>query len=414
MRLSRLAILSPNIPNETVCRPIPRTSQTAIGEPAFGHKKELCMRITQRIAGRIGRVLAAVALFSPFAGFSEDVVPVSLSAAATGIVQETGNRKGTVWVVNRDQGTMMIFDADSGAPLLPKPLPVGRGAHDICISERAGKAYITAETDNVVTAVDVETLALESIAVGPLPHHIEPSHDGRFVYVTLASHTTAFGSPQYAVIDTSDHSVTYTTTSANPSARSHAVYPTPDGETVYVAHDVGNEVSAIAAATGEIVFSTATIDPPQAIARAEEVIPTRFGNQLWVAARGDGSVKRIDLEFPHAITSITVGVQPESVMLTPSERTLLVSSRGSPASLAFVDPVRATLLRTVQIAAAGTFGNLAVISDDGRYVYATYDALAGGTGGVAVVDVRTQAVVKTWEYPGAGRPHGVWYSRKTR
>ena len=88
----------------------------------------------------------------------------------------------------------MVFDADSGAPLLPKPLPVGRGAHDICISERAGKAYITAETDNVVTAVDVETLAIESIPVAPLPHHIEPSHDGRFVYVTLASHTTTFGS----------------------------------------------------------------------------------------------------------------------------------------------------------------------------------------------------------------------------
>jgi hypothetical protein len=68
----------------------------------------------------------------------------------------------------------------------------------------------------------------------------------------------------------------------------------------------------------------------------------------------------------------------------------------------------------VTIAGPGTFGNLAVISHDGRYVYATYDTLAGGTGGVAVVDVRTQAVVKTWEYPGTGRPHGVWYSRKTR
>jgi DNA-binding beta-propeller fold protein YncE len=373
------------------------------------------MQITPRFAGWISRVVVAVALFSMLAGFPGGFVPASVSATATIDVQETGRRKGTVWVVNRDQGTLMIFDADSGAPLLPQPLPVGRGAHDICISESAGKAYITAETDNMVTAVDVDTLATESIPVSPLPHHVEPSRDGRFVYVTLASHTTTSGSPQYAVIDTTDHSVTYTTTSTNPNARSHAVFPTRDGDTAYVAHDTGNEVSAIATATGAIVFSTAsTINPPQPIARAEEVVATRHGDQLWVAARGDGTVKRLDLEFPHTITSIAVGVQPESVMLTPSEKTLVVSSRGTPASLAFVDTTSATLLGTVPIAGAGTFGNLAVISDDGRYVYATYDAAAGGRGGVAVVDVRTRSVVRTWEYPGIGRPHGVWYSRKIR
>jgi hypothetical protein len=144
------------------------------------------------------------------------------------------------------------------------------------------------------------------------------------------------------------------------------------------------------------------------------VVATRFGNQLWVAARGDGSVKRVDLEFPYAIKSIDVGGAPESIMLTPSEHTLVVSSRGSPASLAFVDTVGEALVAAVPIAGPGTFGDLAVMSHDGRYVYATYDANIPGTGGVAVVDVRTQTVVKTWQYPGTGRPHGVWYSRKIR
>jgi len=36
---------------------------------------------------------------------------------------------------------------------------------------------------------------------------------------------------------------------------------------------------------------------------------------------------------------------------------------------------------------------LAVITSDGRYVYATFDAGASGTGGVAVVDVRRRKVV---------------------
>jgi hypothetical protein len=99
-------------------------------------------------------------------------------------------------------------------------------------------------------------------------------------------------------------------------------------------------------------------------------------------------------------------------MLTPSERTLAVSLRGSPATLAFVDTVRLTLAGTLPIAGPGTFGDLAVITKDGRYVYATFDAGPTGAGGVAMVDVRRRKVVDTWAYPGTGRPHGIWYSRK--
>jgi len=99
-------------------------------------------------------------------------------------------------------------------------------------------------------------------------------------------------------------------------------------------------------------------------------------------------------------------------MLTPSERTLVVSLCGSPASLAFVDTVHLTLVGTLQIAGAGTFGDLAVMTAGGRYVYATFDAGTAGTGGVAVVDVHRRKVVASWAYPGTGRPHEIWYSRR--
>ena len=62
------------------------------------------------------------------------------------------------------------------------------------------------------------------------------------------------------------------------------------------------------------------------------------------------------------------------------------------------------------IPAGGTFGDLAVLSPSGRYVYATFDSGAGGRGGVAVVDVHRQKKVATWAYPTAGRPHGIDYS----
>jgi YVTN family beta-propeller protein len=315
-----------------------------------------------------------------------------------------GARKGSVWVVNRDRGELAIFDAGTGAVLAT--LPVGAGAHDIAISEHAHKAYITAETINAVTTVDTRTLAIESIPVGPLPHHIEPSRDGRRVYVSLASHTSTVGAPEFATIDTDDNSVSFTTSSTNPAARSHAPHPSRNGETIYVPHDLGDELTGIDADAGSVEFSIAPI------LRAEEVIPTRSGRKLWVSSRGDGTVKRIDLATRVITGSVPVGIQPESVMLTPSGRTLVVSLRGTPATLAFVDTVRLGLISSLPIAGPNTFGDLAVMTRDGRYVYATFDSGATGTGGVAVVDVRSRKVVDSWAYPGTGRPHGIWYSRK--
>jgi DNA-binding beta-propeller fold protein YncE len=320
--------------------------------------------------------------------------------------------KGTVWVVNRDLGELAVFDAATGDVLARQP--VGRGAHDVCISEQARKAYITAETDNAVTVVDTDTLATESIPVGPLPHHIEPSNDGHTIYVSLASHPTtqpAPGKNEYAAIDTRDHSVTYRISSHNAGARSHAMAPDLDGERLYVAHDTGNEVTGINLETGAIEFTVPDVP------RAEEVIPSRSGDVLWVSSRGSNSVKRINLLRPQdAPASANVGVQPESMMLTPDERTLVVSLRGTPASLGFVDTATVGTstpeVHLVPIAGPGSAGDLAVMTANGQFVFASFDNGAAGTGGIVVVDVRTRKIVNSWDYPGPGRPHGIWYSRK--
>jgi DNA-binding beta-propeller fold protein YncE len=328
---------------------------------------------------------------------------VAGSGAATPNIDE--GRHGSVWVVNRDLGELAVFDAYTGNVI--DTVPVGAGAHDICISERAGKAYITAETINTVTIVDTRTLTSEAVAVGPLPHHVEPSFDGRTVYVSLASHTTTVGTPQLAILDTDTNDVRYVTTSANANARSHGPHPSFDGKRIYVAHDTGNEITGLDALTGSIILSISGIP------RAEEPVATRFGDILWVSSRGDGTVKRIDLAT-NEVKSVPVGVQPESMLLTPSERTLVVSLRGSPAALAFVDTDALEASDPVSIGGSdtSTAGDLAVMTNDGQYVYATFDRGVTGTGGIAVVNVQTRQVVNAWAYPGQGRPHGIWYSRK--
>ena len=359
------------------------------------------MNRTEPHAGRLTRhVLAAAAI---------GIVTLSSTPQAGQGIKDAP--KGTVWVVNRDLGQLAVFDAETGKLLATRP--VGTGAHDICISEQNHKAYITAEMDNAVTVVDTDTLAIDSIPVSPLPHHIEPANDGHTIYVSLASHPTTVPAPgknEYAAIDTRDNSVTYKTSSNNAAARSHGLIPSLEGDRLYLAHDTGNEVTGINLETGAIEFTI------PGISRAEESIPSRSGDVLWVSSRGSNSVKRIDL-VTHAITaSVPVGVQPESIMLTPNERTLVVSLRGTPASLGFIDTETVDsptpTVRLVQIGNNGSAGDLAVMSQNGFFVFATYDNGNLGTGGIAVVDVRTGQIVKSWTYPGAGRPHGIWYSKK--
>src|SRR4051812_15139341 len=230
-------------------------------------------RFILRLVVALSLTILIAALSGPSAGVSGFMRPPGIDEPPDEA------RAGSVWVVNRDKGELAIFDAGSGEVL--ERMTVGAGAHDICISEHAGKAYIMAETINSVTTVDTRTLAIDVIPVGPLPHHCEPSDDGRVVYVSLASHPTTPtpGIAQVAVIDTDDNSVSYLTSSTDPLARSHGPHPSHHGDTLYVAHDTGNAVTAIDTETGAI--SSAALTPNGgAITRAEEVVPTRVGHLL--------------------------------------------------------------------------------------------------------------------------------------
>ena len=129
-----------------------------------------------------------------------------------------------------------------------------------------------------------------------------------------------------------------------------------------------------------------------------------------MSARGEGTIKVIDLDSRTVIGNIAVGVQPETLLLTRNQQTLIVSMRGTPARLAFIDTSSLTLTTTIDLAGPGSFGDLAAMSADGRHVYATYDRGQTGIGGVAIVDIDARAVVGTFDYPAPGRTHGVAFT----
>ena len=322
------------------------------------------------------------------------IVFLPMTGAAGGAQERDGGpegRAGTVWVVNRDKGEVTVFDANSGLPLTT--LPTGAGAHEVAISNDVDKAYITNENENTVSILSTRTLAGSKISLGPRSHHAEPSRDGKTILVGLV------GANRVAAIDAETDQVVTFTSSSNPAATAHGPYLRD--ETIYVAHEIGDEVTGIDTETGAIEFSVGGISQPT------EVLPDRHERLLYVSARGEGAIKVIDLETHAVVDEVAVGIQPETMLLTRDRRTLIVSMRGTPARLAFVDTRSLTLTDTIDLAGSGTFGDLAAMSKDGRLVYATFDRGPTGVGGVAVVDIRRRALIDTWDYPGVGRTHGV-------
>ena len=311
---------------------------------------------------------------------------------------------GSVWVVNRDRGEVAIFDASSGMP--SAAVATGAGAHEVAISNRERKAFVANETDategteGTISVLSTRTLEqLAKLSVEPRPHHLETSRDGTTIVVGLV------GSHQVAAVDarTAEVARLYES-SENAAARAHGPYLA--GETIYVAHETGDEVTGIDAETGAIVFSVGGISQPS------EVLPNRSERLLYVSARGEDEVKVIDLKTRAIVGETFVGDQPETLLLSRDRKTLIVSLRGTPAQLAFVDTASLALTETVPLAGEGSFGDLAAMSGNGRFVYATFDRGAAGVGGVAVVDVKRREVVDTWAYPGAGRPHGIAYATR--
>ena len=159
--------------------------------------------------------------------------------------------------------------------------------------------------------MSTEQLDATEVDLGPKPHHIEVSRDGATIAVGL------FGTNAVALIDTETGRSGKYTSSANPAAAAHGIYLLD--ETLYVAHETGDEVTAVDTATGDVVFSIGEISEPS------EVLPDASARRLYVSARGEDTIKIIDLNTHSIVGEVEVGDQPEGLLLTDDQGTLIVS-----------------------------------------------------------------------------------------
>jgi YVTN family beta-propeller protein len=237
---------------------------------------------------------------------------------------------GTVWAVERFDGgvnTLAGFDARTGDVL--GVVPIGRRPIGVTAPHGTGKVYTADERSNQLSVLDKASFTIvKTIPTGAasFPHHMMASANGELVYFGRYNTNTV------GVVDTSsDELVHVWPASANPLAKTHAVWITTDGKDLYTTNEGATQsapgtVSKLDAETGDLIWEFPIG------ARPSEILVTPDGKAAYVSVRNDNKLRVLDLsgDSPQLVGETFIGVQPDTLQITNDGKTLVVGLRSIP------------------------------------------------------------------------------------
>jgi DNA-binding beta-propeller fold protein YncE len=332
--------------------------------------------------------------------FATLIALVMMVPATAGASEAIPGANGTIFVTERQLGSVAALDAATGATIWTRAV----GATPIGVTQPRGtdKVYTSDEGPDQVSVLDASSgTPLVTIPMGPDPHHLMASANGRRLYVA------EFGWNRIGVIDTgTDERIAAYVANPLATARTHAVWITNDTQDLYatntrVDRTMRGDVAHLDARTGELLCNTEVGADPS------EILVAPSGKLGYVTVRRENIVKELDLRgrCPRLTgREALVGTQPDTLQLTNDGQTLVVALRGTPAAITLLD-TSTFETRSVSIPGHVTTGHHA-LSADGKFTFVAVES----PGAVAVIDNATGSVVDVYDYPTGGtRPHGVFF-----
>jgi YVTN family beta-propeller protein len=336
------------------------------------------------------------------------LVIILVVAGAAGATRPTvPGTSGTVWAVERFDGgvnTLAGFDSATGDVL--GVVTVGRRPIGVTAPHGTGKVYSADERSNQFSVLDKATFTIvKTIPTGPasFPHHVMASPNGKFVYFSRYNTNTL------GVVDTSiDEMVAVWPASANPVAKTHAVWITNDGKDLYATNEgataaLPGTLSKLDALTGERIWEI------EVGRRPSEVLVTPNGKTAYVTIRNDDKARVYDVsgDAPELIGETFIGVQPDTMQMTNDGTTLVVGLRSRP-QMALMD-TDTLHVRFVTFPDHGISGH-EWLSANGKYTFIALENLdLTKPGAIGVVDNDSGDILDIWTYPGGPQPHGVFF-----
>src|SRR5438309_5711220 len=192
--------------------------------------------------------------------------------------------RGQVWVTNKTLNTVAVYDTATGD--LRGVIAVGKTPIGVVVPKGTGKAYVSNEGSNTVSVIDVASLAIiKTIPMQAGPHHMMASRDGHLVYVGEYNQNTV------GVIDTStDTPIGHYVTSSNVGAKTHAVFVSRDGTTLYATNFATRELVVLDAHSGAVLWRLSFDGSPS------EALLSKDEETVYVSIRNRNTVAVVDLK----------------------------------------------------------------------------------------------------------------------
>jgi len=323
-----------------------------------------------------------------------------------------GRVHGTIWITDRQNDRIAVYDAASGAllatvptELTPDPLAADE-PNDVAVA--GGRAFVTNEASGTVSVFDVASRTLlRRLDAGPKPHHAASDPSGRYVVYGV------YGTNEIGIIDARTETIRRLPASTRTgTVFTHSASFSAGGGTVFAANEVRSGATQLAGTVSVIDAATGRIRCEVEVGvRPSEVVAARHGHVGFVSVRNEHAIKEIDLRNCRLTgRSVDVGEEVDTLDLAPDARRVTVGLRGPaprPARVALVDLVSfATADIRYWTIPGGTLTGHQWTSPSRRFTYAAFE----GTGpGVAIVDHR-RGTVTVLPSIGTGRPHGMAFA----
>lgn len=282
----------------------------------------------------------------------------------------------------------------------------------------ADKVYIANENADTVSVIDAASFkVLIPVRVGKMPHNVQLSPDGKFVWVTNNGEPDPDPAPGHPGMNKGEHAVMAkrgavwlidTASDAVVAKIPVGLHPahvvlTPDGRFAYITNGGDNSVTVVDAAARTAVATIPVGKFPHGLRFAPD------GKQAWVANLKGGTVSVIDVGTHKEIAQIPVGKGPAQVGFTADGRLAFVSLSEEKA-VAVIDPAARKVTGKIGV---GTVPIQLYATPDSRTLLVANQGSRSKPGNtVSMIDLQTSKLVKTVVTgPGA---HGVAVDRDGR
>lgn len=304
---------------------------------------------------------------------------IALSIGPAAFAQQ---RPATLLVLNKDDATLAAVDPATGKIL--GTVPTGEGPHEVAVSADGRWAFAAnygAQTPgSSISMIDLSSMKeSRRIDVSPLrrPHGLSV-HDGKLYFTSETNRILARYDPDANKIDwligtgqagthmvwvsrdgarivtcnIGSNSMTIFERGANPLAWNVTVVPvgrgpegfdvSPDERELWAAHSQDGGVSVVDLATKKV---TATFDAQTK--RSNRLKFTRDGRQVLISDVTSGDIVVVDAQSHAIARRVTLGREPEGILIAPDGTTAYVAVAGDNA-VAVIDLETWTVVRRLE------------------------------------------------------------------